>query len=364
MNCCPCPFLESQVWVKSGADPALRERLLACCGALARAISSAHSPATPLAMVYLPTCKAPYSHSSLSQALVDGTTGSWELYFLCQDSRPMNSEKRSFAHAPLTIPRLPILFKDALPLLKCAVACLMCEKVMGHSAVARLPFNVSGFCQLFDFAALVALANYYDHYAGEALSTLGQSTRGKNTVEKTPLISLDCDELQAALICLESALVCIHSTDLPAASSKTREHLDRVRATWKLDSGFECVAIEKRTWWVSHSAFSHRWGALNELLEDPTARGGIGFTVKTSVQELMTHIAGELGVRDSALAENVALRLTREGFETWNDVIRIQSYFGGGRSNAREEMMKYLVERAGIPFAVAGKIVKYTEENA
>lgn len=317
-------------------------------------------------MLYLPKNKAPYSHSSLSQALIEGTTGTWEVYFLCQDPRALNSEKRAFANDPVTIPRLPGLFKDALPLLKSAVACLMCEKVMGHSFASRLPFNVSAISQLFDFAALVALVNYYDHYAAEALSTSGQSTRGKNANagEKRPLIPLECDELQAALLCLESALVSIYSCDLPAASSKTKDHLDRVCSSWKHDSGFECVPIESRTWWVSQSAFNHRWGALNELLKDPTELGRVGFTMGTSMHELVTHISGELGVRDSALATDVALRLSREGFESWNDVTRMQSLFNGGRNGVREEMMKYLVEQAGIPFAVAGKIAKYAEANA
>ena len=361
-NHCPCPYLESLVWARNGSEQELRMRLLTGCSSLNRAIGAAYNPVTPLAMLYLPKCKAPYSHTSLSKALIEGSSGTWELFFLCEDLKASNSEKRIFTHDPISMPRNPSIFKEALPFLKCAVSCIMCEKILGPGLGNLIPYNVSDISRHFDFAALVSLVNYYDHYASMASNNAGAVGREKKDT-KGPMLPSDCDDLLAAVMCLESCLVGLYTSDLYAASSKTKAIFDQMHGSWMADSGFEKIRIEKRTWWVSQAVFNNRWTSLMDMLKDNEEIMHLSPRVKEPVLELVSHITGELGIRDSALAADVAVRLTREGFESWDDVLRVREFIECENGNTRGGMMKLLVEKAGLPFAVAGKIVKRVEST-
>ena len=187
------------------------------------------------------------------------------------------------------------------------------------------------------------------------------------------------DFLQAALQCCDSALSSLQMWGgLSRAAKKSRMRLDDLVPSWQQQCDMHAVEVDLRVWWVSGEAYEQRWKYIQSMAGTHNAlppaqlaasfmNGGGTFTdmnmnvsslfPRRAQSEIYGRLISELGLKDTATAQDIAFRLAQEGCESWEDVLRLDE-FVGDQSNGGEALKRFLFG-IGLPMVHACKLLDF-----
>eukprot|EP01041_Mallomonas_annulata_P008017 gene8017-16429_t len=199
------------------------------------------------------------------------------------------------------------------------------------------------------------------------------------------------DFLFNAVQYVESALSCLHQWGLGRSARKVRARLDEIAPTWLQQCDMRPLELDLKVWWVSPMAYEERWRHLHMMVCPPGTPGyqqylqlsGMGGNYngrsaepfeldyhnaffhqqqgrnandayRGPMTEISSRLMGEMGIKDFSVANEVAMRLSQEGCETWDDVLRLDEFVG---SKNNFDDVKWFLRDIGVPMVVASKLM-------
>jgi len=190
------------------------------------------------------------------------------------------------------------------------------------------------------------------------------------------------DFLLNCVECAEFAVASLQNWSQWRSARRVRSHLDQFSPNWLQQCDMRPIQVDLKTWWVSPMAYDERWKYVHWMINGPNAPtyvspgpGGLGelhtpspvcgfFSVLSQQQpmaEIATHLMGELGIKDNSSANEIALRLSQEGFETWDDVLRMDAFIDS-RGDSFEDIKWFMCD-LGIPMIYSTKIMNCVRSN-
>ena len=391
-----------------GKDRELRERLVLTFRSISNLLLKTSSRARiplPLGMIYLPGSFI--KEKSKLQQLIKPPSGKEEftpnLWYLCFLSEDCYNASSVLEEGVLTAIELPfdIEFLFTIhPFLKVTLAVLLGLKFsFPGEDISQLspflsPFNGYFISRQLEAQHILEAGVLYEEMIatggkGKPVQKPQSSGRGSiysprrgstspSKIEQTPKRKFD-ESISACVRFLDLALASFYVMDLKRQCALAFSRLNVLSPHWNIHSNMVQVQVGRKSWWVSRGEAASRWSLLSII--SPTAIG-LGYSChKNSVdtvekllptssaisrsaeEEIYANLVNEVKVRDGVLASKCAKLLSREGCESWNDVLNLPDYVAVGENGHAAQFVNRFLYENNIPAVAAGKIAAYVQKN-
>jgi hypothetical protein len=342
----------------------------------------------------------------------------WNLFFMCEDhsSQTMRDEfahrpiEMRF-DPEFMMEAYPLLKATVAVLMYCR--CTANDMIPFFPT----PFKAYGISKRFDEKMLVEMGNFYDEQARESRHMYYQEgfmnrdrynssnqgmtdrsarmgmmgSRDEYDSGAFQTMRMNTDFLANAVQYCESALSCLHQWGLGKSARKVRSRLDEIAPTWLQQCDMRPLEFDLKVWWVSPMSYEERWKNLHMMVCPPGTAGYQQYLQLSSVgnayngrsaepfeldyqntnfnqhqgkmtdnaylgpmTEISSRLMQEVGVKDFAVANEAAMKLSQEGCETWDDVLRLDEFVG---SKGNFDDVKWFLRDIGLPTVVASKLM-------